>query len=92
MFENTMLREILGPIRNEVTGGSRRPHMRSFINCALRQVYMEYVREEDMGRHVAGMGITGTRIGYWWESQKESDYWEIQGVGGCIKLRRVLQR
>jgi hypothetical protein len=24
--------------------------------------------------HVAGMEVRGTRIGYWWESQKETDH------------------
>jgi hypothetical protein len=31
-------------------------------------------------------------IGYWWESQKERDHWEDQGVGGWIILKWILER
>jgi hypothetical protein len=31
-------------------------------------------------------------IGYWWESQKERDYWEDQGVGGWTVLKCILDR
>jgi hypothetical protein len=29
-------------------------------------------------------------IGYWWESQKERDHWEDQGVGGWTILKWIL--
>jgi hypothetical protein len=31
-------------------------------------------------------------IGYWWESQKERDHWEDQGVGGWTILKWILER
>jgi hypothetical protein len=31
-------------------------------------------------------GRKGTHIGYWWESQSESDHYENQDVGGWIIL------
>jgi hypothetical protein len=30
--------------------------------------------------------------GYWWESQKESDHWEDQDVGGWTILKWILDR
>jgi hypothetical protein len=30
--------------------------------------------------------------GYWWESQKERDHWEDQGVGGWTILEWILER
>jgi exonuclease III len=36
--------------------------------------------------HVARMGRRGTRIDYWWESQRERDHLEDQDVGGWIIL------
>jgi hypothetical protein len=30
--------------------------------------------------------------GFWWESQKERDHYEDQGVGGWIILKRILER
>jgi hypothetical protein len=29
----------------------------------------------------------GMRIGYWWESQKERDHYEVQDVGGWTILK-----
>jgi hypothetical protein len=34
--------------------------------------------------HVARMGGKRTRIGYWWESQRERDHKEDQDVGGWM--------
>jgi hypothetical protein len=31
-------------------------------------------------------------IGYWWESQKERDYWEDQDVGEWTILKWILDR
>jgi hypothetical protein len=31
-------------------------------------------------------------IGYWWESQKERDYWEDQDIGGWTILKWILER
>jgi hypothetical protein len=31
-------------------------------------------------------------IGYWFESQKESDHWEDQGVGGWTILKWIFDR
>jgi hypothetical protein len=37
-------------------------------------------------------GKRGTRIGYWWKSQRERDYLEDQDVGGWIILGWILER
>jgi hypothetical protein len=39
--------------------------------------------------HVARIWRGGTYIGFWWESQKES---EDLDIGGRIILRRILER
>jgi hypothetical protein len=31
-------------------------------------------------------------IGYWWESQKERDHWEDQGVCGWTIIKWILER
>jgi hypothetical protein len=38
VFENRVLRRILGPKRDGVTGGWRKLHNEEFIICTLRQV------------------------------------------------------
>jgi hypothetical protein len=37
-------------------------------------------------------GRMGIHIGFWWESQKETDHYEDLGVGGKIILRWILER
>jgi hypothetical protein len=38
------------------------------------------------------MGRRGTRIGYWWESQRERDHLEDKDTGGWIILGWILER
>jgi hypothetical protein len=36
------------------------------------------------------MGRRGMYVGFWWESQKERDYWKDQDVGGVVNIRMDL--
>jgi hypothetical protein len=38
VFENRVLRRIFGPKRDEVIGGWRKLHKRSFVLCTLHQI------------------------------------------------------
>jgi hypothetical protein len=76
VFENRVLRRIFGPKRDEVTGEWRKLH-----NEELRDLYsslsiVRIIKSRRMrwAGHVAQMGIRGTRIDYWWESQRERDH------------------
>jgi hypothetical protein len=75
VFENRVLRRIIGPKRDEVTGEWRKRH-----NEELRDLYslpsiIIIIKSRRMrwAGHVARMGRRGTRIGYWWESQRKRD-------------------
>jgi hypothetical protein len=43
-----------------------------------------------MGRACSTNGGKRMHIRYWWESQKESDHWEDQDVGGWTILKWIL--
>jgi hypothetical protein len=76
VFENRVLRRISGPKRDEVTEEWRKLH-----NKELRDLYsspriIRIIKSWRMrwAGHVARMGRRGTRIGYWWEIQRERDH------------------
>jgi hypothetical protein len=71
----TSLRRIFGPKRDEVTCEWRKLH-----NEELRDLYsspsiIRIIKSRRMkwAGHVARMGRRGTRIDYWWDSQRERD-------------------
>jgi hypothetical protein len=75
VFENRVLRGIFEPKKDEVTG-----EWRKLYNEELRDLYsspsiIRIIKSRRMRwvGHVARMGRRGTRISYWWESQKERD-------------------
>jgi hypothetical protein len=45
-----------------------------------------------MGRECSTKGRSGMYMGYWWEGEKERDNYEIQGLGGWIILKWILER
>jgi hypothetical protein len=50
LFENRMLRKIVGPMRNEVTVAGRDSIMRSFIMCTPSQALYEWQNQCGRGR------------------------------------------
>jgi hypothetical protein len=73
--ENRVLRRILGPKRDEVTGESRKLHNEklhdSYPSPSIIRITKTRMR---WAGHVAQMGRRGTRIGCWWESQREGGH------------------
>jgi hypothetical protein len=81
LFENRVLRRICGPKRDEVTGEWRKLHNEELHNLYSspggRGMWPAWERREKCTR-------------FWWESPKERDNLEDQGVGGKMGSEWIL--
>jgi hypothetical protein len=73
MFGNRMLRRIFGPKRDEVMGGWRVLHKEELHHLYSSPSIIRMIKSRRMrwAGHVARMGRIATRVGYWWERQRE---------------------
>jgi hypothetical protein len=73
VFENRVLRRIIGSKRYEVMGEWRKLHNEELCDLNSLPSIIKIIKSRGMRwvRHVAQMGEMRTHIGYWWESQRE---------------------
>jgi hypothetical protein len=73
VFENKVLRRIFGPKRDEVTGGWRKLHNEDLCDLYSSPSIIRIMKARRMrwARNVARNGGRKTRIGCWWENQRE---------------------
>jgi hypothetical protein len=90
VFENRVLRRIIGPKRDEVAGGWRKLHNEELHNLYSSPSIIRLIKSRRM--RWAGHAAGGMHIGYWWESQKEGDHWEDQDIDGWTILKWILER
>jgi hypothetical protein len=76
VFENRVLRRILGPKKDEVTGEWRKLHNEELHNVYSSPNIIRTIKSRRMkwAGHVARMEKREMHIGYWWGSQKEGDH------------------
>jgi hypothetical protein len=75
VFENRVLRRIFGPKRDEVTGEWRKLHNEELRDLYSSPIIIRIIKPRmRWAGHVARTGGIGTRIGYWWEIQRERDH------------------
>jgi hypothetical protein len=77
VFENTVLRRIFGPKRDEETGGWRKLHNEELHNLYSSPSIMKIIKSRRMrwAGHVARMGENRNSYRLLVESQKERDHW-----------------
>jgi hypothetical protein len=94
VFENRVLRKIFGPKRVEVTGEWRKLHNEELRNLYSSPDIIRQVKSRRMrwAGHVARMGEERTCTRFWWESPKERDHWEDQGIGGKMGSEWIVGR
>jgi len=90
VLENTVLRRIFGPRRDEVTGEWRRLHNEELNDLYSSPNIMRVIKSRRMrwAGHVARMGEERECIGSWWGNRRERDL----GVDGLIILGWISRR
>ena len=83
MFENRVLRRILGPKRDEVTGEWRKLHNEELDLYSSPNIF-RVIKSRRMrwAGHVARMGRRKAYTGFWWGNLRERDHLEDPGVNG----------
>jgi hypothetical protein len=73
VFENRVLRRIVGPKRDEVTVEWRKLHNKELRDLYSSSSIIRMIKKRSMrlAGHVARMEEKRKAIGYWWESQME---------------------
>jgi hypothetical protein len=76
VIDNRVQRKIFGLKRDEVTGGWRKLHNEELRDLYSSPTIIGIIKSRRMrwAGHVARMVRRITRIGYWWESQRERDH------------------
>jgi len=94
VFENSLLRRIVGPKRDELTGEWRKLHNEelSDLYSLPNIVWVIKSRRMRLAGHVARMGIGEAYTGFWWANLKERDHLGDPGVDGRIILRWILRK
>jgi hypothetical protein len=66
-----------------VTGEWRKLHNKELhdLYSSPSRIRITKSRKMRWAGHIARMERRGTRIDYWWESQRERDHWEDQDLG-----------
>jgi hypothetical protein len=91
VFEN---RRIFGPKWDEVTGEWRKLHNEELHNLYSSPDIIRQIKSRRMrwAGHVARMGEDRNCTRFWWESPKDRDHLEDQGVGGKMGSEWILGR
>jgi len=94
VVENTVLRRIFGPRREEVTGEWRRLHNGELNDLYSSPIIVRMIKSRRMrwAGNVARMGEERGCIGSWWGNRKERDHRRDLDVDGWIILGWISRR
>jgi hypothetical protein len=94
VFENSVLRRIFGPKRDEVMGEWRKLCIEELNDLYLspNNVQVTKLRRTRWARHVASMGERRGAYRVWWGNLRETDHFEDPGVDGRIILRWIFRK
>jgi len=89
-----VLRRILGPRRDDVTGDWRILHKEELNHLYSSPNIVRVIKSRKMRRagHVARMGEERGCTESWWGNRREGDHWGDLGVDGWIIFGRIYRR
>jgi hypothetical protein len=88
VLENSVLRRIFGPKRDEVTGEWRKLHKEELHDLYSSPNIVRVIKSRRMrlAGHVARFGRREACIGFCWGNLRERDHWGDPGLGWRIIL------
>jgi hypothetical protein len=91
IFENTVLRRIFGPKRDDVTGQWRKLHNEELHDLYSSPTILRVIKSKRMrwAENVARMEREEACTGFWWGNLRKIGYWGDPGVCGRIILRWI---
>ena len=91
VYENRVLRRIIGPKRDEVTRKWRKLHNEELNDLYSSPNILRVIKSGRMrwAGYVARMGEGRDCRGCWWGSLRERDHWGDTGLGGKTILRWI---
>ena len=93
MFENRVLRGILGPKTDQVTGEWRKIHNEELNDLYCSPNIVRVIKSRmRWAEYVARMGREEAYTGFWWGNLRERDHLGNSGVDGRIILRWIFRK
>jgi hypothetical protein len=94
VLENKVLRRVLGPKRDEVTGEWRKLHNEELNDLYSSPSIVRVIKSSRIwwSGHVAFMGNVKVYTGFRWENLRERNHFEDSGVYGRIILRWIFRK
>jgi len=93
MFENRVLRRIVGPERDVVKMEWSKLHTEELNDLYTSQIIVQVIKSRmKWAGHVACMGRGKSYTGFWWGTLREGDHLGDAGIDGRIILGWIFRR
>ena len=89
VFENRVVRKLLGPRKGEIPAEWKRPHNEELddLYCSPNIVRVIQSRRMRLATHVACMGEREVHTEFWWRNLRERGHLEDPGVDGRNNIK-----